>query len=188
MKSRHFIAAILVVLAVSVAAVLDNAKPDLQTVGRTSTIASPPIVPIVVSGIFPDPAFTPGATNPAITQANISQNICNPKWSTKSVRPTSSYTTALKVKQLASGYAVNGDTNTADYEEDHLISLEIGGNPTDPHNLWPELWESRAAKLAPKGTGAESKDKIENRCHAAVCSGTITLADAQHQIATNWGK
>ena len=40
------------------------------------------------------------------------------------------------MKQIAEyGYA---DTSTADYEEDHLIPLELGGAPRDPNNLWPE--------------------------------------------------
>jgi hypothetical protein len=28
--------------------------------------------------------------------------------------------------------------NPKDYEEDHLISLELGGAPRDPKNLWPQ--------------------------------------------------
>jgi len=41
------------------------------------------------------------------------------------VRPPTSYTNALKVKQIADyGYS---DTSTADYEEDHFIPLELGG-------------------------------------------------------------
>ena len=51
--------------------------------------------------IYPDPARTPGATNPEITQENIRETICNPRWSTKSVRPEESYTHRLKVEQIA---------------------------------------------------------------------------------------
>ena len=53
----------------------------------------------------------------------------------------------------------------SDYQEDHLISLELGGNPTDPKNLWPEPYP-RAADV----------DKIENELNAKVCSGELTLA------------
>ncbi len=120
----------------------------------------------------------PGAINTAITQANIKQNICNPNWSTKSERPTSSYTTALKIKQLkALGWT---DQKTGDYEEDHLISLELGGNPTDPNNLWPEKYA--------EPQGAHDKDKIENLLHSRVCAGTITLKEAQNEISTDWTK
>lgn len=67
---------------------------------------------------------------------------------------------------------------TADYEEDHLIPLEVGGNPTDPNNLWPEPYA--------EPNGARDKDKVENSLHDRVCSGQMTLADAQGLIATNW--
>jgi len=68
--------------------------------------------------------------------------------------------------------------STKDYEEDHLISLEIGGNPTDPNNLWPEPWNGPE--------GAHRKDVIETRLKRLVCNGTITLAQAQSAISTNW--
>jgi hypothetical protein len=32
--------------------------------------------------------------------------------------------------------------NMACYEEDHLISIEDGGDPTDPRNLWPEPYNT----------------------------------------------
>jgi hypothetical protein len=34
--------------------------------------------------------------------------------------------------------------------------------------------------------GYHVKDKLENRLHALVCSGSITLASAQRRIAANW--
>src|SRR5579863_5431628 len=50
--------------------------------------------------IYPDPARTPGAVNPDITQENIRETICNPRWSTKSIRPDASYTNHLKIEQI----------------------------------------------------------------------------------------
>lgn len=63
-------------------------------------------------------------------------------------------------------------------EVDHLISLELGG-ANDINNLWPEPYD---------GTpwNAHIKDKIENKLHTLVCSGDVTLADAQHMISTDW--
>lgn len=123
----------------------------------------------------PNPATTPGATNPAITQANLHQNICKKGWSTTSIRPPASYTTALKREQLKN-WGLAGQL--ADFEEDHLISLELGGAPRNPDNLWPEpyagVW------------GAKRKDTLENRLHQLVCAGTLTLAVAQHAIARDW--
>src|SRR5919204_2531027 len=78
--------------------------------------------------------LTPGVRNPDVTQATISQTICRHGW-TATIRPPSSYTDQLKVEQMED-YARTG--SPSDYQEDHLISLELGGHPTDPRNLWPE--------------------------------------------------
>ncbi len=65
-----------------------------------------------------------------------------------------------------------------DYEEDHLIALEVGGSPTAVANLWPE----------PRfGTwGAAKKDQLENELHRLVCAGRLALRTAQRALATNW--
>ena len=129
--------------------------------------------------IYPIPSITPGAINPEITQENIHETICNPNWSTKSERPPSNYTNRLKRE----GYDQynDADRDMRDYEEDHLIPLEIGGNPTDPRNLWPEPYHTSI----PDG-GAHDKDKVENYLHEQVCRGAMNLADAQKAIATDW--
>jgi hypothetical protein len=125
--------------------------------------------------VVPDPTITPGFTNLDVTEATIGSTICVSGW-TKTIRPPASYTTALKIKQLAEmGYA---DQNPSDYEEDHLISLEIGGHPTDPRNLWPEFWNGP--------WGAHVKDKIENRLKVEVCAGRLPLSQAQRMISYDW--
>src|SRR5664280_1012277 len=86
-------------------------------------------------GVLPDAACTPGATNPAVTQATIGSTICRSGY-TATIRPPASYTDALKRQQIAAyGYT---DTSPRSYEEDHLISLELGGASSDQRNLWPE--------------------------------------------------
>lgn len=127
--------------------------------------------------VLPNPARTPGATNPAVTQATITSTICVTGW-TATIRPSSSYTAALKQQQLTHGYAYHGDLNPGDYEEDHLIPLELGGSPSAETNLWPEPEHAT--------DGAYSKDKIENKLHALVCAGSLSLRVAQHAIASNW--
>src|SRR5215813_12092648 len=107
-----------------------------------------------IRGALPDPTCQPGATNPGVTQSTIGQTICVSGW-TATVRPPTSYTNPLKVQQIAQ-YSYS-DTNTADYEEDHLIPLELGGAPRDTRNLWPE------PRNGPSGTTAGSKDSVENR-------------------------
>ncbi len=126
---------------------------------------------------LPDPVCTPGAVDPNITQNNIKTTICVSGY-TKTVRPSVSYTNNLKLQQIKEyGYT---DTNLRDFEEDHLISLEIGGSPTDPKNLWPEAYDGV--------WGARQKDKVENYLHEAVCNGIITLDEAQKEITTDWTK
>ena len=127
--------------------------------------------------VLPNSARTPGAINPSVTQATIGRTICVSGW-TATVRPPSSVTTSLKVAQLASGYTYKRDTATGDYEEDHLISLELGGAPRAEANLWPEPYN------APEG--ARVKDQVENKLHSLICGRTITLATAQRAIASNW--
>jgi hypothetical protein len=127
---------------------------------------------------LPDPACTPGTYNPAVTQSTIGSTICVSGW-TATVRPPTSYTNALKVQGITNyGYS---DTNTADYEEDHFVPLELGGAPRDPANLWPE------PHYVTNGTGTSStKDGVETKLKNAVCSGRITLAAARTAIRTNW--
>jgi hypothetical protein len=114
-----------------------------------------------------------------VTQSTIGSTICVSGW-TATVRPPSSYTTALKITQIAQyGYS---DTSTADYEEDHLIPLELGGNPTSALNLWPEpRYDTGGTTLT-----SSSKDSVENKLKKAVCAGTVTLAAARTDIAQNW--
>lgn len=121
--------------------------------------------------MLPDPSCTPGATNPAVTQANIDVTICRSGW-TETVRPPESYTEALKYTDMAA----YGDTGSAGgYEEDHFIPLELGGSPTSQLNLWPE-----------PGASPNPKDAVEDAAKRAVCDGNMTLAAAQKAIATDW--
>lgn len=127
--------------------------------------------------VLPDSTRTPGATNPNVTQTNIGQTICVTGW-TATIRPPSSVTTAIKRQQLATGYTYQNEKATSAYEEDHLISLELGGAPSSVANLWPEPYKAIG--------GARVKDTIENKLHQLVCAGTLTLAAAQTAIAHNW--
>ena len=169
--------------------------------------------------IYPDPVRTPGAANPQVTQENIGDTICSRRSSTKLIRPPAGYTGRLKRKQLreygdivrqARAQLVNPGTgkvdttrcvarsdNPACYEEDHLIPLEDGGDPTDPRNLWPEAYNTRAG-----GTimGARQKDVVEGFVHDEICYGipyskkssyipamtSITLRRGQEILAGDW--
>jgi hypothetical protein len=111
---------------------------------------------------------TPGVLNPDVRQETIGRTICVSGW-TRTIRPAVDYTSRLKERQLAE-YGLAGDP--AGYQEDHLISLELGGDPRDPRNLWPEP-KKRALAV----------DRIENQLHADLCAGRLTLAEAQRRIS-----
>ena len=126
---------------------------------------------------LPDSFKTPGATNPNVTQANIKRTVCKSGW-TDTIRPPSSYTTALKRQQIMEyGYR---NKKLGSYEEDHLISLQLGGDPHDPQNLWPQAYAGKC--------GARVKDVIETALKRLVCAKKppLTLVEAQQMISRDW--
>jgi hypothetical protein len=110
--------------------------------------------------------LTPGVLNPAVTQATIGSTICRRGW-TRTIRPPVTYTNELKRKGLRA-YGLRGPPSN--YQEDHLISLELGGDPTDRRNLWPEPYPR-----------ASAVDRRENELNAQVCSGRLSLVEAQRR-------
>ena len=125
--------------------------------------------------VVQDKTATPGALNTSVTQANIATTVCKSGW-TATIRPTVTYTNKLKDTQLKTTYksyvAIWG-SNPGAYEEDHLISLQLGGNPSDPKNLWPQPYADN---------GARKKDVVETALKRLVCAGTLKLTDAQKAI------
>jgi hypothetical protein len=152
------------------------ATPTVASAAATATTAPSAAGPIgqrtktagcVVNGKLPDSACTPGAT--IATAAK--EQICQSGYA-KNVR---NVTTAEK-DAVYQEYGITSHPGGA-YEVDHLIILELGGS-NDIANLWPE-----AANPRP---GFHKKDLVENYLHEQVCSGALSLAQAQQQIATNW--
>lgn len=133
---------------------------------------------VPLSQAMPNPQISPGRINGEITQDNIDDTICRRGGYTRSVRPPEDYTYKLKREQIRQyGYS---DRSLHDYEEDHVVPLELGGSPSSPQNLWPQPHNVEG------GWGSFAKDKLENTLHELVCSHKISLARAQHDIATNW--
>lgn len=143
----------------------------------TSTAAARLGADASARGALPIPSRTPGALDATVTPADIRATICVVGW-TATVRPPESYTEPLKIRQLDTGYAFRGDQRLGDYEEDHLVPLELGGSPRSVRNLWPEPYHLAA--------GARVKDRVEDRLHALVCDGRVPLRTAQHAMATDW--
>ena len=116
---------------------------------------------------LPDAACTPGAIFPNATKDQICQS--GYAGSVRNVPDSEKI-------QAYDEYGIPSH-NPGEYEVDHLVSLELGGS-NDIANLWPEL--------ASPQPGFHEKDQVENYLHAQLCSGALSLATVQQEIATNW--
>lgn len=121
----------------------------------------------VVQGALQDSACTPGDIFPNATK----DQICTSGYS-RSVRDVP----ISEKDQVYASYGITHHTS-GQYEVDHLVSLELGGSNSIA-NLWPE-------SASPK-PGFHEKDQVENYLHDQVCSGAMSLKEAQIEIATNW--
>lgn len=117
---------------------------------------------------IPIPSFTPGATRP-VTLAEICQS------SDDNQDPNVSPSLRQAVLQE---YGIAQETSNKKYQIDYLINPQLGGTD-DIRNLWPQSYNSRL-------WNAQAKDILERRLHQMVCSGSIDLAVAQREIATDW--
>ena len=136
--------------------------PSMQSVSSvpSSTKAGPAYV-------YPNASLTPGAV--LTTDAST---ICTPGYAS-SVRDVS---TATK-EQVYAEYGVGYPQPLGAYEVDHFIPLEIGGS-NDITNLWLEP--------ATPTPGFHQKDQFENFEHGQVCNGTISVAEAQSRMVSDW--
>jgi hypothetical protein len=135
----------------------------------------PFLVSIALAQTYPDPKLTPGAFNPAVTQETIKKTICKPGY-TATIRNVSEKTKKEVFKRY--GF-IEGKYKPGDYEIDHFLSLEISGS-NDINNLWPQAY-------LPK-PGAREKDVTETHLHKSICSGKLTLGDAQRIMLEDWYK
>src|SRR5690242_17754522 len=120
-------------------------------------------------GELPDRSCTPGAIDPAVTQANIGSTICRSGYTT-TVRPPESQTEKFKWDVAEPAYGQHDVSG----ELDHEIPLELGG-ANDARNLWVEA-----------GSIPNPKDAVEDALNRAVCDGKVKLRAAQAAIAKNW--
>ncbi len=126
--------------------------------------------PAIAADLIPPPLDLPISNQ--VTQANVQRTICQIGW-TKLVRPSYSYTRRLKVQKLRAKHLPSSAAYA--YELDHLIPLDLGGDPYSPNNLAIEPWSE-----------ATQKDVIEACLAAMVCSGRVRLAAAQRAIWEDW--
>ena len=165
--ARSFPAVLLLALALLSGCAATSTSTGQQSTGTHQFGVQTKTSGCQAHGGLPDSACTPGAIFPNVTTSQV----CTSGYA-GSVRnvPTS------EKDQVYAEYGITSHY-TGQYEVDHLVSLELGGS-NDIANLWPEL--------ASPTPGFHQKDQVENYLHDQVCSGKITMAQAQQEIATNW--
>lgn len=125
---------------------------------------------LIAAHVLPDPAH-PGVINPNVTPETLKATVCVAGW-TATVRPPTSYTDKLRAQLTPPGH------KPGDGELDHRLSIEDGGSPSDPANLW---WQAYADRY-----GARVKDRVETKIHRLLCRGDIQLDEARNALLGNW--
>lgn len=121
--------------------------------------------------VLPDPETTPGVINPGVTPETLKATVCKSGW-TATVRPPTSFTDKLRNADTPAG------KKPLEGELDHLISIEDGGAPADPKNLWWMAYDDLY--------GARVKDVLETKLKRLVCAGKVSLEDARAALSGNW--
>jgi hypothetical protein len=142
-----------------------------QTPGATGSAVTGALVLVHKAGpssLYPDQRLTRGD----ILTADAAV-VCAPGYA-KSVRHVSQ----SEKLEVYREYGVSYPQARGAYEVDHFIPLELGGS-NEIINLWLEP--------ADPEPGFHEKDAVENYLHAQVCvTKTISLAEAQREIRTDW--
>jgi hypothetical protein len=136
--------------------------------------------PVVLAGAIgskpvqglPDRAMTPGAVDPLVTLADL----CPVAHTAR--REVTTYQKNIVFAEYGIERDADGNRIGGPYKLDHLISLDLGGS-NELRNLWPLSYSATP-------WDAHRKDVLENRLHAMVCAGAISLAVAQAAISADW--
>jgi hypothetical protein len=112
--------------------------------------------------LLPDSVQTPGAV-----ETSDPMVVCH------RTTPSLRHVTLTMHKAIFAEYQIDYATHAA-YEDDHLISLELGGT-NDNRNRWPQPLPQ-----------AKVKDQVENWSHRQVCNGKLALFYVQRQMADDW--
>lgn len=153
-----------------------------------AAFAQAPAIPALMMPMMPDPSLTPGLSNdPPTPLAKLCNHTDNP---TKDRRKVSAREKRLVMKAYGISLAgMSKDDKKAfrkTFEIDHLIPLALDGRngdckkdePCDIRNLWPQSY------ILPHN--AHQKDRLEDKLMYMVCNGQVPLAQAQHELATDW--
>ncbi|MBI4906030.1 MAG: zf-HC2 domain-containing protein [Acidobacteria bacterium] len=119
----------------------------------------------------PNPALPNASLTPGATRMMSRQQVC-----AANIRDDDHVMPAHLAPVVFRSYGIQ--PKPGDYEVDYLINPALGG-ADDTRNLWPQpygetIWTARV------------KDALEEHLRELVCNGTLDLATAQHDIASNW--
>ena len=145
----------------------------MRSLGVAAVLAILATPAALAQSALPDPARTPGAMNPEVTQATIGTTICVRGGPERFARRSN--TPALKRQQIREfGYA---DRKLGDIRRGPLVP---------PARWLPTIPELMArARTTADGWNADLKDELEAFLARLVCSGR-PLAEAQQAIAADW--
>lgn len=132
-----------------------------------STLPQNPMVSYEDTGPKPNHSITPGS----VRNAELSELCIMPDDDLDPV------VTPEKKRAVFAAYGLDDRASRA-YQVDYLINPQLGGND-EFQNLWPEPYHATV-------WNAPAKDALETRLHGMVCSGQISLEEAQREIATDW--
>jgi hypothetical protein len=119
------------------------------------------------AGDLPDRGMTPGG----VASTDL-RKVCKRAY-VKSFKPVPPDVVAQVYKE----YGIQHPDPT-DYEIDQLVSLDLGGS-NDIFNLWPQSTRTRP-------WNAQLKNRLEKRLRQLVCTGKLSLVEAQSALATDW--
>ncbi|QEE28652.1 hypothetical protein FTW19_11960 [Terriglobus albidus] len=125
------------------------------------------IVPYLEDRPVPNPQLTPGAV-----RVMALGEVCGEK--DDDLDPA---VPAATEQVVFAEYHVPQQQRGKEFQVDYLISPQLGGT-AEIRNLWPQPYSTM--------WNAQAKDMLERRLHGMVCSGTMTLEQAQQELAGDW--
>jgi hypothetical protein len=200
---------------------LDAMKNIVEIVGRWCGILVLILVGVVLGLAMQGSARAQDHSYPALAQVSGAyragatvEELCNPAFKTKTVRPSAAHTNVLK-KALFQAMQAAGDipigVGIEDYELDHCVPLTNGGHPgivMDGHKV--DIVASERVgnlRMQPRVTffekeslregspwfgldqpypAAEMKDFVEVRTHKLMCAGPLSLTQARVLSCEAW--
>lgn len=130
---------------------------------------------LIILAALAVPCLADPALNADVNQHNIGATICVAGY-TKTVRPPARYTNKIKKGLMRDQGIPLADIH--DYELDHIVPLALGGCPDCESNFQLQPWNGP--------NGAHKKDRLEVKLQCLVCTGQVTLAQAQEDIYADW--